>query len=70
VPPATVLTCEFDPLWDEGRAYARRLREAGVPVTVLHYDDVIHAFVMFDALERATEAFGDVARELEAAFSG
>jgi len=70
VPPATVLTCEFDPLRDEGRAYARRLREAGVPVTVLHYDDVIHAFVMFDALERATEAFGDVARELEAAFSG
>jgi acetyl esterase len=69
VPPATVLTCEFDPLRDEGRAFARRLRAADVPVSELHYDDVIHAFLMFDQLERAREAFGDLAAELEAAFS-
>lgn len=44
-PPALIVTCANDPLADEGRDYARRLDEAGVPVTELHLNDQIHGFI-------------------------
>lgn len=45
------------PLRDEGEAYANRLRKAGVPVTAVHYQGIIHDFVMLNALrEHAAEA--------------
>jgi acetyl esterase len=47
LPPAYVATAGFDPLRDEGNAFADRLREAGVPVVKRQHDDLIHGFVSF-----------------------
>ncbi|GAA4553207.1 alpha/beta hydrolase [Amycolatopsis samaneae] len=57
LPPALVITAEADVLRDEGEAYAAKLRRAGVPVTAVRYQGVIHDFVMLNAL-RETHAAG------------
>ncbi|MCX5561646.1 alpha/beta hydrolase [Streptomyces sp. NBC_00038] len=57
LPPALVITGEADVLRDEGEAYAAKLREAGVPVTAVRYQGIIHDFVMLNAL-RETHAAG------------
>lgn len=68
LPPASVVTCGFDPLRDEGLAYAERLDEAGVDVTVRNYSDSIHAFISFPDLTRAREARRDFVDDLRATF--
>ncbi|MEU1020913.1 alpha/beta hydrolase [Streptomyces sp. NPDC005904] len=55
LPPALVVTGEADVLRDEGEAYANKLRAAGVAVTAVRFQGVIHDFVMLDAL-RGTHA--------------
>ena len=71
LPPATIITAGFDPLRDDGAAYADRLEADGVPVTHYHYDDMIHGFFGMFAdpvnLERSHEAYEDAARALQRA---
>ena len=50
-----MITGEADVLRDEGEAYAAKLRQAGVPVTAVRYQGIIHDFVMVNAL-RETHA--------------
>ncbi len=56
LPPAYVATAGFDPLRDEGEAYAARLREAGVAVTLRRHPGLIHGFCNVTALSRSARA--------------
>jgi len=53
LPPALILSAGFDPIRDDGLAYAALLRQAGVPVQLLHYAGQFHGFLNFDAVLRA-----------------
>ncbi|MEU6307716.1 alpha/beta hydrolase [Streptomyces chartreusis] len=71
LPPALVITAEADVLRDEGEAYAGKLREAGVPVTAVRYQGVIHDFVMLNALREtrgAEAAIGQAVSVLRGVF--
>lgn len=57
LPPAMIVTAEYDPLRDEGIAYANRLVEAGVVVTHSHFEGMIHGFVTYgNALDQTRQA--------------
>jgi len=68
LPPATVVTCGFDPLRDEGVAYVEALESAGVEVRHRHYDDLIHGVMsmVVDPLDVPSghEVLADVASDL------
>jgi acetyl esterase len=64
LPPALVITGEADVLRDEGEAYASKLRAAGVPVTAVRYQGIIHDFVMLNALRDTHAATAAIAQAI------
>ncbi len=70
LPPALVITAGFDPLRDEGKAYADKLKAAGVDATHTCYTDMIHGFLsMGGVLPQGLEAIKECGRQLKKAFS-
>ncbi|MBI3677061.1 MAG: alpha/beta hydrolase [Proteobacteria bacterium] len=68
LPPAYIMLAGFDPLHDEGLAYAEKLRTAGVPVTVADYPDMVHDFIyMQNVLPQAPQALAAAAAALKGA---
>lgn len=72
--PAYIAVAEYDPLRDEGIAYAERLREAGVPVRLEHYEDQMHGFALMvgvlDVAERSLQEASAAIRDAVAATAG
>ena len=66
LPPTLVVTAENDPLRDEGEAYARKLKDAGVDVTAVRYNGVIHDFVLLNAIRQVPEVKAAIAQASEA----
>jgi acetyl esterase len=70
LPPAYVATSEYDPLRDEGEAYARRLEEAGVAVTAKRFDGLLHGFFwMLAAVPSAAGVLDDMVAVLRKAWA-
>lgn len=65
-PRTLVVTAEFDPLRDEGQLYVRQLQQAGIEAELLHFDDMIHAFMNMEKLlpEETTRVYREAGRFL------
>jgi len=69
LPPALIITAGYDPLVDEGRAYADKLRAAGVRVSYREFADMVHGFILFGGvIDTANAAVAECGAALRAAF--
>jgi acetyl esterase/lipase len=62
LPPALVITAENDPLRDEGEAYARKMKNAGVTVDAIRFNGTIHDFVLLNALRQVPSTKAAIAQ--------
>lgn len=70
LPPALIVTAGFDPLQDEGKAYAEALEAAGVQVEHVHFDSMIHGFIsMPGILEQGRQGLAQCATALQSALA-
>jgi acetyl esterase len=65
LPPTLLFVDEADVLRDEGEAYAAKLRAAGVPVTTVRYDGVVHDFMLLNAMSEAKATRAAIAQATE-----
>jgi len=71
LPPALIITAEFDPLRDDGKHYGELLRAAGVPVEHTCYDGMIHGYFHYGKLiDAATASLEQIIDALKRAFAG
>lgn len=69
LPPAFIVTAEFDPLCDDGELYGERLRQAGVPVKVHRYEGVTHGFFwMSGVVDQSRQLIDEIGAEVRAIF--
>ena len=69
LPAAHIITAGFDPLQDEGKAYANKLKAAGVPVTYSHYEGMLHGFITQPGyVDKSLEALRECGARLRQAF--
>ena len=62
LPPTLLFVDEADVLRDEGEAYAAKLRTAGVPVTTVRYDGIVHDFMLLNAMSEANATRAAIAQ--------